>query len=89
MEEDYQGIPRKVIQWFPCVDEDKCSRCGTCVEFCHREVFVMEDMPKVTNPYRCVVGCTGCESQCPEGAISFPSMRALIEELRRLRDARG
>ena len=89
MEDDYHGIPRKEIRWFPSVDPDRCTGCGTCVEFCHREVYVLEDMPRVTNPYRCVVGCTGCKDKCPEDAISFPSMKALAAELRRLKDIHG
>ncbi len=85
MDEMYEGIPRRNIPWFPQVDPAKCTSCGKCAEFCHKGVFVLEDMPDVTNPYSCVVGCSGCKDQCPEGAISFPSMRDLAQVLRSLR----
>ncbi len=85
MGETYEGIPREDIPWFPQVDPSTCTACGKCVEFCHKGVFVIEDMPKVTDPYSCVVGCTGCEKVCPEGAISFPSMRDLVQVLRSIK----
>ena len=89
MDEDYHGIPRDKIEWYPRVDPDLCTGCGTCVEFCHRGVYLLDDMPKVTNPFGCVVGCTGCLDKCPEGAISFPSLRELAAELRRLKETYG
>ena len=84
--EKYHGIPREEIQWFPTIDHERCEACGICVEFCHRRVFSREDERViVSNPFKCVVGCTGCESKCESKAISFPSMRQLAEHLRSLR----
>jgi NAD-dependent dihydropyrimidine dehydrogenase PreA subunit len=85
-EEKYHGIPRKEIQWSPVIDYDKCVSCGVCAEFCHQEVFSEDDgRIIVSKPYNCIVGCTGCESKCESKAISFPSMRKLVEELRSLK----
>lgn len=90
MEQTYEGYPRKEIKWFPTIDLDKCTQCGTCVKFCHQEVYESIDGKTViARPYSCVVGCTGCQSQCPEEAISFPSMRDLRDMLRALRAKYG
>jgi NAD-dependent dihydropyrimidine dehydrogenase PreA subunit len=79
-------IPRKDIPWNPTIDEAKCTGCGTCAEFCHHSVYELEgDKAKVVRPTDCVVGCTGCQSKCPEGAISFPDMKEFVETMRRLR----
>ena len=85
VEEDFGRIPRERIEWYPRIDQDLCSQCGICVEFCHREVFAAGDRTEVVNPYSCVVGCTGCQSQCPAGAISFPSLAELRDMLKALR----
>ena len=87
--DSYHGIPRSEIQWFPKVDYDLCSNCGKCIEFCHRGVYTCDDGPRVTNPYSCIVSCTGCASLCPEKAISFPSLVELREDLKALRKRYG
>jgi NAD-dependent dihydropyrimidine dehydrogenase PreA subunit len=85
----YHGIERSKIPWNPKIDYDKCVNCGTCVEYCKLGTYVTveeheEKKPIVKNPNNCVVLCTGCEGQCPVGAISFPSKqktRKLIKKL--------
>ncbi len=85
VDDKYHGIPREEIEWHPTIDYSKCSSCETCVKFCKRGVYTFDDKPIVTNPNRCVVTCTGCKSQCKEGAISFPSLIDLREALKALR----
>jgi len=85
IEEQYHGIPREEIQWFPRINYDLCTNCGLCFKFCKRGVYIFEEGPKVANPYRCVVSCTGCQTQCKEGALSFPTLVQLREELKNLR----
>lgn len=89
VEEQYHGIPREEIPWFPTIDYEKCTSCGVCAEFCKRGVYTMDDAPKVTDPYRCVVSCTGCKGQCKEGAISFPTLIELREVMKELRKKYG
>lgn len=83
---EYGSIPRERIQWFPRIDPELCTGCGVCVEFCHQGVLSSDDDVRVVSPYSCIVGCTGCMSQCPEGAISFPTLIELREMLRKLRE---
>ena len=76
------GIPREQIPWHPTVDESKCTGCQVCVAFCSHGTYEFDEeksQAKVAHPNNCVVGCTGCESQCPAGAISFPPLAMLSE----------
>jgi NAD-dependent dihydropyrimidine dehydrogenase PreA subunit len=85
MSEEYHGINRDKIPWHPTIDYEKCINCGTCVEYCKLGVYdVEEERPVVTNPDNCVVFCTGCKGQCPEGAISFPSKQKIRELIKKL-----
>ncbi len=89
-EETWHGIPRNKIPWYPTIDYEKCVTCGKCVEFCHMKVFTTEETEGkkktvVSNPYRCVVTCTGCDPVCPAGAIEHPSKREFVTKLRELR----
>lgn len=80
-------IPREEIPWNPTIDLEKCTGCGTCVDFCHHAVYALEgDKAKVSDPLGCVVGCTGCLTKCPTGAISFPDQKEFIETLRKIRE---
>ncbi|WP_366924592.1 4Fe-4S dicluster domain-containing protein [Metallumcola ferriviriculae] len=57
--------------WFPKVGE-QCNNCMVCVEFCPHGVYENgENVPVVVNPENCVHGCRGCESECPQRAISY------------------
>lgn len=89
-EEKYGNIPRDEIPWFPKIDADLCTSCGACVRFCYKRVYQENDgKVEVSAPYECVVSCTGCVSQCPTGAISFPSLTELRDSLKALRARYG
>jgi NAD-dependent dihydropyrimidine dehydrogenase PreA subunit len=61
------------------------------VDYCKLGVYEFEEKngtqrSVVKNPNNCVVMCTGCEAQCPAGAISHPSKaetRKIIAKLRK------
>ena len=79
--ETWNGIPREKINWHPTIDYKKCNRCLSCFRKCTHGVYSLSDgKPKVTSPKNCVVGCTGCQSVCPSGAISHPPA-SYLEEL--------
>ena len=86
MAEKKKQVPREDIPWYPSIDKEKCTECGICVEFCKHGVYAtVDEKSEVVNPYNCIVGCKGCENQCPEQAISFPSMKDISELLKKLR----
>lgn len=49
------------------IDEDKCTECGVCTEFCRFDA-ISEDFK--VNPFKCE-GCGGCYYLCPEDAVQF------------------
>jgi NAD-dependent dihydropyrimidine dehydrogenase PreA subunit len=84
------GIPREEIPWFPRVDANRCNGCGVCITFCHNKVYrERSGKADVVDPYGCVVGCTGCLSQCPAQAISFPSLAEFRDAMRSIRARHG
>jgi len=84
------SIPREEIPWYPTIEQELCSNCGICVDFCTHGVYAVEDVrTMVVAPYNCVVGCSGCESQCTPGAIRFPDMQDFVQTLRELRAQYG
>ncbi len=86
----YGGIPRERIPWYPTIATDRCTKCGSCVSFCHNGVYAdTDDGPVVKNPFSCVVGCTGCASQCDANAITFPTLMEMRDTLERLRKEFG
>lgn len=89
MFEEYHGTHRDKIPWNPKIDYDKCINCETCVDYCKLGVFIVaekqgERRPIVKNPNDCVVFCTGCQEQCPVGAINFPSKQETREIIKKL-----
>ena len=42
--------------WYPIIDEEKCLRCGTCVDFCPHDVYEQDGdgRPLVVAPERWV-----------------------------------
>ncbi len=88
-EETYHGVSRKKIPWGPIIDYKKCTSCGNCADYCTLGVYESEEkdgkkMSVVKNSSNCVVFCTGCEEQCPVGAIKFPSKKVTRELIRKL-----
>jgi NAD-dependent dihydropyrimidine dehydrogenase PreA subunit len=89
-QETHHGVSRSKIPWGPTVDYENCVSCGKCVDYCTLDVYESEEnqgkkKPVVKNPNNCVVFCTGCEEQCPVGAIKFPSKKETREIIRKLR----
>jgi len=83
-EKQWFGIPREQIDWFPTINYEKCIGCMTCVKKCTHGVYTEEKgKPKVVAPKNCVVGCTGCESVCPKGAISHQPKEYLQKLVKR------
>ena len=73
---------RPISAWSPTVDGAECAGCGTCIDFCHNDVYAWADeRVVVAHKTNCVVGCSHCAMLCEVGAISFPT----LEDIKRAR----
>jgi len=61
----------------PVVQEEKCTYCGLCSEFCQFKAISVVGQVVLTFPEMCH-GCGGCMAICPEKALS-PGQRELGE----------
>lgn len=80
------GVPRREIAWYPKIDPAKCVGCGMCVAICGREVYSYDFADRrsvVVKPYNCLVGCTTCSNLCPAGAIEFPSIEIVRDVIKK------
>jgi ferredoxin len=62
--------------WYPVLDQERCTHCGQCLEFCLFGVYEKdgEGRVRVVNPERCKNNCPACARICPEAAIIFPKV---------------
>lgn len=65
------------LQRIAVVDEEMCSGCGICVEFCPEHAFVFRNTKVRINPHKCT-GCGACLDQCPNGAISMLEFKRAV-----------
>ena len=57
----------------PLIDEEKCTRCGACVDICQSDVFSMRTeniKPDATYADECW-HCGACVMECPVEAITL------------------
>ncbi len=59
--------------WYPMINYENCTECGSCAEFCSHGVYdeAKAPTPKVFNPEGCIEGCIGCAGICPADAITY------------------
>ncbi|MGC8604464.1 MAG: 4Fe-4S dicluster domain-containing protein [Desulfomonilaceae bacterium] len=56
--------------YFPRIDQNKCTKCFSCVKICPKYVFEKDGSQiQVANPIFCN-GCEACVAECPEDAIT-------------------
>lgn len=56
--------------FMPAIDQQKCVRCGTCVEKCNTGAHQVTETSHTHDPVRCI-GCGLCAVACPEGALTM------------------
>ena len=84
--DEWFGVPRKEIPWYPKIDPAVCIGCGLCAVICGRAVYsydLVDKKPVVVKPYNCLVGCQTCANLCPVGAIEFPDPQMVRDEARK------
>ena len=67
----HENLPAR---WYPVIDNDRCTHCFECVEFCLFGVFEVDGNRRVHVAIgdNCKTGCPACGRVCPAGAILFP-----------------
>jgi uncharacterized Fe-S center protein len=56
-------------QYKPAVDEEKCTSCGRCVEYCpHQAIDFIHEVARIG---RSCIGCGGCIMVCKQSAIGI------------------
>lgn len=64
----------------PQVDEEKCTHCGKCAEFCYYNAIAVLKEKVLFFPELCH-NCGGCSLLCPEKAIKeVPEQKGVVEE---------
>jgi len=54
------------------VDEELCTKCGTCEKMCPTNAIKLDPFPVISN--KCT-GCVGCINLCPVGALNSSSTK--------------
>lgn len=69
--------PHKFV-WGPTIDQDACTDCRVCLDFCRFGVYEMVDEHvRVMSKSACMEGCSHCASMCEAGALAFPTLDEL------------
>ncbi|MEI6631725.1 MAG: DUF362 domain-containing protein [bacterium] len=61
---------KRMIKFYPCIKDDKCIRCATCVKACPNQAIQMRNKRIVFNYTRCI-RCFCCQEACPASAIKI------------------
>jgi NAD-dependent dihydropyrimidine dehydrogenase PreA subunit/nitroreductase len=65
------------------VDEEKCMRCGSCVDICHENCVTLTDEAIQVNHGLCST-CTQCIAMCPQQALSWDGVPSVAYDEARL-----
>ncbi|MFA5411177.1 MAG: DUF362 domain-containing protein [Candidatus Omnitrophota bacterium] len=71
-------IAKKLIRFYPKIDDHNCIRCGTCIRACPKKVISMR-ANKVVIDYRGCISCFCCQEACPASAIKIK--RSLLAKI--------
>jgi uncharacterized protein (DUF362 family)/Pyruvate/2-oxoacid:ferredoxin oxidoreductase delta subunit len=63
-------LAKRMIKFYPCVEDHKCIRCATCVKACPNQAVQMRNKRIVFNYTRCI-SCFCCQEACPASAIKI------------------
>jgi len=66
---DFTDKSEPVLRKIPEIDEEKCTACRACVDFCEYNALAMLGDEVLVYPEVCH-SCGGCKHICPEGAIT-------------------
>lgn len=64
------NIAKRLIRFYPNVNQNNCTRCGACIQGCPEKIITMSNDRIVINYYKCI-SCFCCQEVCPNAAISI------------------
>lgn len=62
------NIAKKLIKYYPCVEEDNCIKCAACIQICPQRCVSMKN-GKIDFDYSICISCFCCQENCPNAAI--------------------
>lgn len=62
------NIAKKLIKYYPCVEEDNCIKCAACIDICPNEAIRIKGKKLVFDYSKCI-SCFCCQENCPNAAI--------------------
>ena len=66
------------------IDEDKCTGCGDCVEYCHVDAIAVNPDSGVVEviDLEICIECHSCQQNCPQDAIKvYPQLDDAMREM--------
>ncbi|KPK97082.1 MAG: hypothetical protein AMJ95_10930 [Omnitrophica WOR_2 bacterium SM23_72] len=63
-------LAAKLIKYYPYVEQDRCTKCGTCIKACPAKAIHM-DKERIAIDYSKCIACFCCQECCPASAITL------------------
>ena len=63
-------IAKKLIKYYPCVEQDNCTRCAICIQACPNKAITMKN-DRIIFDYSKCIACFCCQEACPNAAIKI------------------
>jgi uncharacterized protein (DUF362 family)/ferredoxin len=62
------NLAKKLIKYYPCVEQDNCIRCAACIQACPTKAISMQKEGIVFDYHKCIA-CFCCQEACAYAAI--------------------
>lgn len=61
-------LARKLIKYYPCVEQDNCIQCAACIQACPNKIISLKNN-RIVFDYKKCISCFCCQEACPNSAI--------------------
>jgi len=62
------NLAKKLIRYYPCVEQDNCISCAACVDACPNKIIQIKNKHIAFDYSKCIA-CFCCQEACPASAI--------------------
>ena len=63
-------IAKRLIKYYPCVEQDNCIKCASCIDACPNNAISMKKGRIIFDYSKCIA-CFCCQEACPASAIKI------------------